>query len=121
MSQHRAKSEPRSNEARRRAEYLRKRLTGRARSLFNGLVRQIGRDRVDIVVETHALRVAELTAAAETLRAQLATTAAPTPALVNSVTRLESTAARAERALAKIAPAKTARVPTLEEYLGDGE
>jgi hypothetical protein len=94
---------------RRRREFIRKRLSPRARDVFQGLVRQIGRDRVNIVVETHALRVAELTTAAETLREQLlATTEAPSASLINSITRLESTAARAERALFKLAPPKTA-------------
>jgi hypothetical protein len=90
---------------RRRAAFLKKRLTPCARDLFQGLVRQIGRDRVDITIEAHCLKVAELMAACEALRAK--TTEEPTPALVNSVTRLESTAARAGRALAKLAPPKS--------------
>jgi hypothetical protein len=50
--------------------------------------------------------VAELQAGCETLRLKMKTEQ-PTPALINSITRLESTAARAERALFKIAPPKT--------------
>jgi hypothetical protein len=115
------KSDERSREEKRRSAFLKQRLTPRARVLFRGLITRIGRDQVDITVEGHVLRVAELTAACEALRLDLSKGAQPTPALINSVTRLESTAARAERALFKIAPDKAERAPTLEEYLGDDE
>jgi hypothetical protein len=94
-----------SRQEQRRVAYLRKRLTPRARDLFNGLLRKIGRDRVDIIIESHALKVAELQAGCEVLRLKMKT-AEPTDALINSITRLESTAARAERGLFKAVPPK---------------
>jgi hypothetical protein len=105
-----------SDERRRRNSYLKDRLSDRARDLFRGLVRKIGRDRVDIVVEAHILEVAELKAACEALRLQM-TTEVPTAALINSVTRLASTTARAERALFKAVPPKKDVPVTLRERL----
>ena len=90
----------------RRSAFLRKRLTPRARDLFPGLVRRIGRDRVDIGSKPTPSRWPSCWPPARCLRLKLKTEE-PTPALINSITRLESTAARAERALDKLAPAKT--------------
>ena len=102
---------------RRRVAYLKKRLTPRSRDLFNGLVRKIGRDRIDIIIELHCLKVAELQAGCETLRLKMAT-AEPDAALINSITRLESTAARAERALFKAVPPKTeVHIPLREQII----
>jgi hypothetical protein len=55
---------------RRRAAFLKRRLTPRAPDLFQGLVRKIGRDRVDITIEPHCLKLAELQAGCETLRSR---------------------------------------------------
>ena len=52
-------------------------------------------------IHTHVLEVAELQAGCEALRLQM-NTAEPNAELVNSVTRLQSTLARAERALFKV-------------------
>jgi hypothetical protein len=102
---------------RRRVAFLKKRLTPRSRELFNGLVRRIGRGRIDIIVEAHCLKVAELQAGCEDLRLRMAT-AEPDAVLVNSITRLESTTARAERALFKAVPPKTAvHIPLREQII----
>jgi chlorite dismutase len=88
-----------------RVALLKERLTPRAEIIFNGYIRAIGRARVDVIVEVHALKVAELQAGCETLRLKMKD-AEPSETLINSITRLESTAARAERALFKAVPPK---------------
>jgi hypothetical protein len=99
-----------------RIAFLRLRLTPRAADLFNGLVRKIGRSRLDVVTEMHALTVAELRAGCEALRLQMKTTE-PSAELINSITRLQSTADRAERALWKAVPPKTEIHVPLREKL----
>jgi hypothetical protein len=99
-----------------RVAFLKERLTPRAQHLFAGLVRKIGRGRLDIIVEMHALKVAELQAGCEALRLQM-NGAQPSPELINSITRLESTAARAERSLWKTVPAKADVFVPLRERL----
>jgi hypothetical protein len=110
MSQKRAKTEPRPNQSRRRAAFLRDRLTPRVRDLFLDLM--AGRE-VGTFVESQCLKVAELQAAAEGLRARLETAdqnpetdAKTIVALVNAMTRTESTARRAAADLGKAAPDK---------------
>lgn len=106
MSQHRTKSEPsasRPNHERRRAAFLKDRLSPRTRDLFLDLMSRHGPG--SLWVESQCLKLAELTASAENLRARLATEE-PSPALINSVTRLESTARRAAVDLAKLSPPK---------------
>jgi hypothetical protein len=111
MSQKRAKSEPRSNEARRRAAYLKYRLSPRARDLFDDLIRQRGAGPHGAYLESQCLRVAELTATAETLRAELDKRKdggeAPTAAQITAVVRIEGVARRAAADLLKMAPAKS--------------
>jgi hypothetical protein len=100
-----------------REAFLKDRLTPRTRILFNGFLRKIGRDRIDVTVEADCLRVAELQVGCEILRLKMQTEQ-PTPALVNSITRLESTSARAERALFKVVPPKAeVHVPLREKLL----
>lgn len=100
-----------------RVAFVAGRLTPRARDLFNGLVRKIGRGRIDIITEAHCLKVAELQAGCEALRLKMQT-AEPDASLVNSITRLESTAARAERALFQAVPPKAKiHVPLREKLM----
>jgi len=74
----------------------------RVRDLFQGFLARVGID-ADIVTKSHCLRVSELIAIAEELRAK-ASGEELRPDMINAVTRIESTAARAERALLKDAP-----------------
>jgi hypothetical protein len=101
-------------EIRERSAFIKGRLSVRAMDLFNGLVRKIGRGRLDIHTEMHAVKVAELQAGCEALRLMMKT-AEPSAELINSITRLESTAARAERALFKAVPPKAEAPVTLRE------
>jgi hypothetical protein len=126
MSQKRTAHDPalhqnadeRSREDRRRRAFLRKRLAAsRVRDLFVGLMRQIDPAGLTPKIEADALRVAELTVAAENLRETLLATAEADAALINSVTRLESTARRASIDLGKVAPLKADRAPTIDEWL----
>jgi hypothetical protein len=130
MSQKRATSEPRSNEGRRRAEYLRKRLSPRVRDVFHDLM--ANRRDAGAYLEIQALKVAELAIQAEELRARLGTMlAADTPGdkdpvrslatLINAVTRLEGTARRAAADLAKAAPAKPAVNWLVQQHLDAAE
>jgi hypothetical protein len=70
----------------------------RVRDLYNAYLERLGPNPHDPITEANAVRWAELTAICETLRAK---------ALVgedidaNDITRLESTAARVERAMVK--------------------
>ena len=116
MSQDRAKTEPRPNHVRRRKSFLRKRLSPRVRDVFADLMT----DKVDVgaYLESQCLKVAELTVRAEDLRAKLDVMLAAAKgngadaeagvwslaALINAVTRLESTARRAAADLTKIVP-----------------
>lgn len=111
-------------QARRRAAFLRKRLSPRVRDVFQDLMA----DRPDAGawLECQALKVAELAIRAEELRARLETmTAAPDDrdqvkslaTLINAVTRLEGTARRAAADLAKAAPAKPTGSLLLQQYL----
>ena len=79
----------------------------RVHLLYRSLLASHGAGTNRAVTESHCLRVAELTIIAENLRAMLLATAEPTDAMTNSVTRAESTAARAARVLEKLAPPKT--------------
>ena len=123
MNQNRAKSEPRSNEARRRAAYLRYRLSPRARDLFDDLMSQRGPGPHGVYIESQCLRVAELTATAENLRADLDLRQkggeVPTAAQITAVVRIEGVARRAAGDLAKLAPPKSQQAPTMEEWLED--
>ena len=74
----------------------------RVRDLFEGYLARLGAD-ADIVTKAHCLRVAELIAIAEETRAKTSG-AELKPDWLNAVTRIESTAARAERALFKDVP-----------------
>lgn len=85
----------------------------RVRDLFQGFLARVGTD-ADIVTKAHCLQVAELIAIAEELRDK-ATGNELLPAMVNAVTRAESTAARAERALFKDAPS-AAEADALREH-----
>lgn len=79
----------------------------RVQTLYRALLASHGTGPSRTVVEAQCLKVAELVAGAEALRAALLASESPSAALINSVTRLKSTAARAERALDKLAPPKT--------------
>ena len=74
----------------------------RVRDLFQGFMARVGTE-ADIVTQAHCLQVAELMAIAEELRAK-AKGEELRPDMVNAITRAESTAARAERALFKDVP-----------------
>ena len=87
----------------------------RVRDLFEGFLARVGTD-ADIVTKAHCLRVAELIAIAEETRAMTTGTELK-PDMINAVTRIESTAARAERALLKAVPAKPKGSEALAEYL----
>lgn len=126
MSQPRAKNEPRSNQDRRRAEYLRKRLSPRVRDVFRDLMA----DKPDAgaYLEGQCLMVAELSVLAEALRTRLETMmAAPSPdeagplrslaTLINAVTRLQSTARRAAADLGKVTHVEVDPVADLKAYL----
>jgi hypothetical protein len=132
MSHNRAKGEPiasRPNQERRRAAFLRERLSPRVRDLFLNLMADKG--DVGTYVESQCLKIAELTASAEELRTKLKAmlTAAegksPSPsdaevrsvaALINATTRLESTVRRAAADLAKMAASKP-KMTLLEQKL----
>jgi hypothetical protein len=102
-------------EIRERTAFIRGHLSDRAMDLFNRLTRKIGRGRLDIHTEMHAIKVAELQAGCEALRLMMKTTE-PSAELINSITRLESTTARAERALFKAVPPKAeVHVPLREK------
>lgn len=116
------KPDDRSREDKRRAAFIRGRLSPRVRDVFTDLLK--GKGDAGAYVELQALKVAELTVRAEELRAKLAAMLAANEtagdvrhlaALINSVTRLESTARRAAADLAKIGPAKP--IPKLLQHL----
>jgi hypothetical protein len=107
MSQKQAKSEPRSNEARRRAAYLKYRLSARARDLFDDLIRQRGPGPHGTYVEAMCLRTAELLASAERVRGELNEAEKPTAAQITAVVRIEGVARRAVADLTKLAPPKS--------------
>ena len=111
------KPDDRSREEKRRAAFLKQRLTDRVRGLFVDLMADKG--DAGTYLESQCLKVAELTASAEVLRtklkAMLATAEGKSPspsddevrslaALINATTRLESTVRRAAADLAKITP-----------------
>jgi hypothetical protein len=119
-------------QSRRRAAFIRKRLKPRVRDLFADLMA----DQKDAgaYLESQCLKVAELTCRAEDLRARLDVMVStekddPRPldadqvkslaALINSVTRLESTLRRAAADLGRVTAASTAKPITLEEYLAE--
>jgi hypothetical protein len=91
------------------------------RDVFADLMK--ARGDVGAYLESQALKVAELTVRAEELRAALAAKLAANgtgdvrdlAAIINSVTRLESTVRRAAADLAKIGPAKP--IPKLLQHL----
>lgn len=123
MSQDRAKAKPiapRPNLERRRAAFLRKRLSPpdrhRARDLFSDLLTRLGPGPHDAVTEAEALEIAELTVSCEDLRDDLAKVDLKGKAnLVNAITRLQSTTNRAKRNLLKRASAKP--IPRLMQHL----
>jgi hypothetical protein len=90
----------------------------RIRDLFKGLLARVGAGPHDVVTEAHALRVAELVVACEDIRAGLAGKVLDV-GQVNAITRLESTAARAERAFLKAAPVDTTATAELDAILAD--
>lgn len=91
----------------------------RIRDLFRGFLARLGTD-ADVITQSHCLRVAELIAIAEELRTR-ATGEELRPDLINAITRIESTAARAERTLLKGAPdaADAAAKAELDQILAD--
>jgi hypothetical protein len=100
---------------RRRASFLKDRLTPRSRDLFLDLMARAGPGPHGAVVEASALECAELMIACEDLRGDLEAglkdgDLKAKAALVNAVTRLQSTTARARRAF-KGVPGK--KIPTL--------
>lgn len=132
MSRNRAKGEPtasRSNQERRRAAFLRDRLSPRVRDLFLSLMADKG--DAGTYLESQCLKVAELTASTEELRTKLKAMLATAEgkslspsdaevrslaALINATTRLESTVRRAAADLAKTAAAKP-KMTLLEQKL----
>jgi DNA-binding TFAR19-related protein (PDSD5 family) len=123
------KPDDRSREEKRRAAFLKQRLTQRVRDLMADLMA----DKADVgtYVESQCLKVAELTAGAEELRTRLTAmltategaTQSPTDAevhslaaLINATTRLESTVRRAAADLAKTAGTKP-KLTLLEQKL----
>lgn len=70
----------------------------RVRDLFRAYLERLGPGPHDPIIEANALRWAELTAICETLRAKAL---AGQDIDANDITRLESTAARVERAIVK--------------------
>jgi hypothetical protein len=73
----------------------------RVRLLYRNLLARYGAGQNRALIEAACLRIAELTIAAETLRAQLLATNEPDSGLVNGVTRMESTIRRATVDLAE--------------------
>ena len=132
MSRNRAKGEPtasRSNQERRRAAFLRDRLSPRVRDLFLSLMADKG--DAGTYLESQCLKVAELSASTEELRTKLKAMLATAEgkslspsdaevrslaALINATTRLESTVRRAAADLAKTAAAKP-KMTLLEQKL----
>ncbi len=118
MSTKRTANGQKPRQSRRRAAFIRKRVTPRVRDLFDDLM--AGRTNAGgAYLESQVLKVVELTVAAESLRAELDAMLAGAKgkpladaevkslaALINSVTRLESTARRASADLGKVAPAE---------------
>jgi hypothetical protein len=134
MSQPRAKTEPRTNQIRRRTAFLRNRLSdhhddssvARIRDLLTALLDRLGEGPHDLATEADALEAAELTVLAEQAREDLKAVRVADlkdkgalkdkANLVNAITRLSSTAARAKRAFLKTAPAKP-RLTLLQQKL----
>jgi hypothetical protein len=123
------KPDDRSREEKRRAAFLKQRLTQRVRDLFDDLMADKG--GAGTYVESQCLKIAELTASAEELRTKLTAMLAAAEgkrqspsdaevrslaALINATTRLESTARRAAADLAKTATAKP-KMTLLEQKL----
>jgi hypothetical protein len=115
-------------QARRRAAFLRKRLSPRVRDVFQDLMAD--RSAAGAWLECQVLKTAELAVRAEELRARLETmSAAPEDldqvrslaTLINAVTRLEGTARRAAADLAKAAPAKPAVNWLVQQHLDAAE
>ncbi len=117
MSQNQTKTQPRSNEARRRAAYLKYRLSPRARDLFDDLIRQRGPGPHGTFVEAMCLRTAELLASAERVREELNVAESPTAAQITAVVRIEGVARRAIGDLAKAAPPQSAEDTELDTIL----
>jgi hypothetical protein len=89
----------------------------RVRDLYVAYLERLGPGPHDPVIEANALRWAELTAICETLRAKAL---AGEDIDANDITRLESTAARVERAMVKGAE-DNKRDPTAESWLASQE
>jgi hypothetical protein len=79
----------------------------RVQALYRALRASHGPGLSRTQTEAACLRVAELQTLAESLRRKLLAMEEPTDAMINAVTRAESTAARAGRVLDKLAPPKT--------------
>jgi hypothetical protein len=86
----------------------------RVRDLYRAHLAQIGKGPFDPLTEARALRAAELEVICEDLRAKAL---AGEPFDPNAITRLESTANRAERSLIDAAPADTTADNELQEIL----
>ncbi len=123
------KPDDRSREEKRRAAFLKRRVTQRVRDLLVDLMADKG--DAGTYVESQCLKVAELTASAEELRTKLTAmltadegkSLSPSDAevrslaaLINATTRMESTARRAAADLAKTAAAKP-KMTLLEQKL----
>jgi adenosylmethionine-8-amino-7-oxononanoate aminotransferase len=125
MTQQQTKTKPRSNEARRRAAYLKYRLSPRARDLFDDLISQRGPGPHGTFAEAMTLRTAELIASAERVREELNQAKSPTAAQITAVVRIEGVARRAIGDLAKAAPPRSeedAELDTiLRRYRGEPE
>jgi hypothetical protein len=80
----------------------------RVRTLYRSMRAAHGTGPSPAETEAACLGVAELKILAENLRRTLLATKEPSDAAINGATRAESTAARAQRALDKMAPPKTA-------------
>jgi hypothetical protein len=141
MSTKRTENDSHAHQRRRRAAFLRKRLTPRVRDVFTDLMSS--RKDAGAYLESQALKVAELTVRAEELRAKLGAMLTAegeeegeeggpvaalsdaevrsVTALINSVTRLESTARRAAADLGKIGAEPDDPVAALKSYLANRE
>jgi hypothetical protein len=88
----------------------------RVRVLYRALRTSHGVGRSRAETEALCLKVAELTVAAENIRAMLLAIAEPNDAIINDVTRMEGAMARAAQRLDKLAPPKTAADKWAEEW-----
>jgi hypothetical protein len=113
-SRSRVTNSPASN----RGDRSKKATTRRVRDLYTAFLARLGAGPHDEITQAGALRWAELTAICEVLRARAL---AGENIDSNSITRLESTAARAERALVKGAEAAASDSDPYLEFLRQQE